>query len=290
MEKTHLGGITMKHIITKELLVLYEDGLRMEEKSVLTVKKYLRDIRKFCGFAGENTPVTKDLAVAYKEYLGKRYALSSANSMLAALNSFFHWAGWADCEVRYFRVQAETFRSGARDLSHAEYVRLLEAAKKRRQIWLYLVMVTLASTGIRISELPYITVESLSCRRARVSNKGKTRMVVLPTELCARLAAYAGEKGIVQGSIFVTRSGKPIDRSNIYHAMKKLAQEAGDAGTKVFPHNLRHLFAVRHYRKNHDLAGLASILGHSSINTTRIYTMETIEARAGEINALGLVV
>jgi site-specific recombinase XerD len=280
----------MERIITGELLNSFKNQLQADEKSTHTIEKYLRDVRKFCSFAEKNKAITKELVIAYKEYLRENYALSSANSMLAALNSFFMWVGWVDCMVKPFKEQKDSFRSEEKELSFSEYIRLLETAKKQKQIWLYLVMVTLASTGIRISELKYITVNSLCTRRARVFNKGKSRTVVLPSDLCKKLRVYIREKNITSGSIFVTRNGNPIDRSNIHHAMKRLCKKAGVNKNKVFPHNLRHLFAVRHYSENHDLTGLASILGHSNINTTRIYTMETIEAKAEEINALGLVV
>lgn len=280
----------MAGIITDTLMENYEAALVEEEKSDNTIDKYMRDIRKLRSFVGENKEITKEMVIQYKLYLKEAYKTTSANSMLAAINAFFRWAGWTECVVKSFKVQAQCFRSENKELNIEEYQRLAEAAQQKGQIWLYLIIITLCSTGIRISELPYITVQSLASRQARVFNKGKMRKVILPLDLCRKLKRYAEQRGIKHGSIFVTRSGKNIDRSNIYHAMKKLCNHANIEKKKVFPHNLRHLFAVQHYEQNHDLSGLAAILGHSNINTTRIYTMVTVERKEEEINALGLVV
>lgn len=280
----------MERMITEMMLDRFIFALKEEEKQRNTIDKYYRDVRNFINFVGENKEITKELVIEYKEYLKENYKISSANSMIAALNSFLKWAGWGDCSVKAFKVQSDCFRSTEKELSVSDYEKLLTAAQKKGQTWLYLIMLTLCSTGIRISELPYITVKSLATRQAEVSNKGKRRKVILPIELCVKLRRYAKQKGIKEGSIFVTRNGKNIDRSNIYHAMKKLCKDADVEKAKVYPHNLRHLFAVSHYKQNRDLSGLASILGHSSINTTRIYTMVTIEQKEEEINALGLVI
>lgn len=280
----------MNRSIAEAMLEQYEDYLRVEEKSENTIAKYLRDLRGFCDFTDNNKEITKELVMEYKGHLREKYKVSSANSMLASLNGFLKWAGWEDCSVKAFKVQRECFRSSGKELNVTEYKRLARAAQKRGQTWLYLLMLTLCSTGIRISELPFITVQSLATRQAEVKNKGKIRRVILPVDLCVKLRRYAEQRGIEEGSIFVTRNGKPIDRSNIHHAMKKLCVKADVEKEKVYPHNLRHLFAVQHYKKNRDLSGLASILGHSNINTTRIYTMVTIEQKEDEINALGLVV
>ena len=210
--------------------------------------------------------------------------------MLAALNHFFCFLERPELVVKPFRLQRSSFRSNERELTRNEYIRLTQAARRRGQDWLYLIMVTLCATGIRVSELRFVTVESLSTRRFAVFNKGKSRQVILPVELCRKLRVFAKERGVTKGSVFVTRSGKPMDRSNIHHAMKKLCAEAGVEPGKVFPHNLRHLFAVEHYEKHRDLCGLASILGHSNVNTTRIYTMVTIARKEEEIEELKLVV
>lgn len=280
----------MGRTINRDMMCRFELLLRENERSGATIEKYLRDVQRFLLFAGIGTEITKETAIAYKQWLKKHYEVSSANSMLAALNCFFRLQGWSDCMVRPYKMQGSRFRSEDRELSREEYLRLTQAAQRKGQTWLYLIMVTLGATGIRVSELLFITVEALATRRASVNNKGKTRQVILPVDLCRKLRAYACERAITQGSVFVTRTGRPIDRSNIHHAMKKLCAEAGVEPGKVFPHNLRHLFAVEHYEKNRDLTGLADILGHTNINTTRIYTMESMERRAEEISALGLVV
>lgn len=280
----------MERIVDQQRLSEFKQQLIENEKSRATVEKYLRDMRTFLAFAGENREITKELVISYKQYLAGHYELTSANSMLAALNQFFKMFGWDSCKVKAFKVQRQLCRTKERDLSREEYVRLLKTAKRRNQVWLYLIMLTICSTGIRISELPFITVNALSTRRARVSLKGKSRIVILSPELCRELRRYAKEKGIRTGSIFVTRSGKSIDRSNILHAMKKLCQEAGVERSKVFPHNLRHLFAVTYYKKERDISHLADILGHSNINTTRIYTLVSIEEQELQIEKLGLIV
>lgn len=280
----------MFRTIDNQALRRFEALLEEEERSEATIEKYLRDVRKFCLYAGIGVEITKEMVIAYKKSLLDCYEVSSANSMLSALNRFFRFLGWTELAVKPFRLQYNSFRSNERELTREEYLRLTETARNRGQDWLYLIMVTLCSTGIRVSELRFLTVQSLSTRRFAVFNKGKSRQVLLPVELCRKLRAFARERGVTKGSVFVTRTGRPIDRSNIHHAMKKLCAEADVEPGKVFPHNLRHLFAVEHYQRHRDLGGLASILGHSNVNTTRIYTMVTIERKEEEIEALGLVV
>lgn len=280
----------MEHKITCAVFYLLEAKMLEEEKSRATIEKYKRDVKKFIAFVGEKNYVTKDTVVSYKQWLKRKYAITSANSMLAALNYFFRVVGWQDCSVRAFKVQREAFRSSKQNLSREEYVRLLDAARRQGKSWLYYIMLTVCSTGIRISELQFITLESLNTRRARVSLKGKTRTVILPVELCRELKRYAKEKSISSGSVFVTRSGKLIDRSNILHAMKRLCTDAEVEQSKVFPHNLRHLFAVTYYQKEKDISHLADILGHSNINTTRIYTLVSCEDQEQVLSELGLVI
>ena len=252
----------------KTIMERFESRLKEEEKSRATIEKYLRDAKAFAAFLGD-APVTKDAVIRYKSHLSENYAVASANSMLAAVNSFLRFLECADCVVRTFKVQKAVFRSRELELSRNEYVRLVETAKRRGNRRLCLVMQTICATGIRISELPFVTVESLHTRRARVSLKGKTRTVILPMELCRELKRYVKSSGIQSGSVFVTRGGRPMDRSNILHAMKALCQEAGVAAGKVFPHNLRHLFAVTYYNVEKDICHLADLLGHSNVNTTR---------------------
>lgn len=280
----------MDHILKPGMLGKFEIELIQSEKSHATIKKYLRDMKRFLNYVGDDRSINKETVISYKQYLSEHYAISSANSMLASLNSFLEIMGWSDCKVRVFKTQREAFRPEDRELTRDEYMRLLKAAKKEQKLWLYMIMLTICSTGIRISELSFITVESLNTRRAKVSLKGKTRTVILSVDLCRELKRYARSKKIRSGSIFVTRNGKPIDRCNIYHAMKKLSQESGVEQSKIFPHNLRHLFAVTYYRRERDISHLADLLGHSNINTTRIYTLTSGVEQERQINELGLVI
>lgn len=262
----------------------------MEEKSHNTIKKYMRDIHTFLKYIGKNTEITKELVISYKEFLAETYELSSANSMLASLNSFFQKNGWYELKVHAYKLQRQMYRSNQRDLNKEEYNHLLQAAKKKGKTWLYAVMVTICSTGIRVSELPFITVQAVCTRQAKVTLKGKSRTVILSQDLCKILRQYIKEREISSGSIFVTRTGKNIDRCNIYHAMRALSVEAEVEKSKIFPHNLRHLFAVTYYKMSGNIVHLADILGHSNINTTRIYTLVSLEEHENQIESMGLVV
>ncbi len=274
----------------KTQLKRFERQLRAEEKSSATISKYLRDAKVFLQYIGKCTDIRKEEVIAYKQYLSGHYKVTSANSMLAAVNSYLRFAGYDDCVVKSFKMQRETFRERNRELSREEYHSLLDAAQKMGKIRLFFLLQTMAATGIRVSELPFITVESLYLRRARVSLKGKTRLVILPEQLCQELQKYARKRQIKKGSIFVTRTGKPLDRSNILHEMKSLSEEAKVSKEKIFPHNLRHLFAVTYYQAEQDLCRLADLLGHSNLNTTRMYTMVSYEEQARRIDSLGLLV
>ena len=291
----------MEHRITAALLEAFRANMKKEEKSCATIEKYMHDIRYFGSFLSGNESsraedritelsFDKEKVIAYKQYLVDHYAPASVNSMLAAVNTFFKENGWYDCVVKSLKIQKETFRSSERELTKEEYMRLLRTAARKGNQRLYLLMQTICSTGIRVSELPYITVESLYTRRAMVSLKGKTRIVILPKELCRELVHYIKEKSIQSGSIFITRNGKAMNRSNIWKEMKELCREAGIGAKKVFPHNLRHLFACTYYRLEKDITHLADILGHSNINTTRIYTLVSGEEQEKRIELLGLVI
>lgn len=287
----------MKEIEEREnMLNQFRLELMEEEKSKATVEKYIRDVRYFYSYMWEKRGtinpemITKELLIEYKQYLRENYALSSANSMIAAINCYLEQIGRSDCKIRAYKIQRQMCRTRERSLSKEEYLRLLGSAKKRGQIWLYLIMMTICATGIRVSELPYITVESLCTRRARVELKGKSRIVILPKELCMELRRYVKKRNIRTGSIFVTKNGNSIDRNNILHAMKKLCQDAKVEASKVFPHNLRHLFAVTFYRIERDISHLADILGHSNINTTRIYTLITPEEQERQMESMGLII
>lgn len=279
----------MENRMERAHIMQFKTNLIEDEKSTATIRKYVRDVEAFFDFAGEEA-LTKELVIRYKQHLKEKYKPSSVNSMLAAVNKFLKEMGWYDCVVKTLKVQRQAFRSRERELTKEEYFRLLNAAKDRKNIRLYLLMQTICSTGIRVSELQYITVKSLKVQRATVSLKGKTRVVLIPSALCRALKNYAKEKGIKNGSIFITKNGIPLDRSNILHEMKALCETARVDRCKVFPHNLRHLFACLFYKMEKDLSRLADLLGHSNVNTTRIYTSVSGEEQAKQIEKLGLVV
>lgn len=273
----------------QDLIERFKKQLRVAEKSNATILKYAHDVGDFLKYIGETENLQKEQVISYKECLLKRYKVTSANSMLAAINSFLRFLGRPDCVVKLYKMQRESFRESHRELTKEEYIRLLNTAKTRKNQRLFLLLQTIASTGIRVSELRFITVEALSLNRARVSLKGKTRLVILPKKLCLELFAYAKENGIKTGSIFVTRTGKPLDRSNILHEMKNLSKKAEVDKEKIFPHNLRHLFAFTYYMVERNICHLADLLGHANINTTRIYTLASCEEQEQQINNLGLL-
>ncbi len=242
-------------------------------------EKYARDVMTFRRWVGSDGHFDKSNVIRFKQVIREKYRLSSANSMLSALNKFFQLMGWEDCRIRTFKTQRASFRNEEKELSVEEYQRLLKAAKEKGDLQILSIMETIASTGIRISELPFITVASVSTRRALVSLKGKSRQVLIPAELSKKLRLYCRERKITSGSIFVTRTGRPIDRSNILHRMKALSTAAKVNREKIFPHNLRHFFAVNYYKAEKDIVRLADLLGHANINTTRIYTLISSESQ-----------
>lgn len=261
--------------LTEKLVAEFSAHLKNEEKSQNTTEKYLRDVRMFAAhFRG--TEITKEMVIAYKsKLLAEHYAVRSVNSMLASLNSLFTFLGWSDCKVKSMKLQRQIYCPEEKELTKAEYLRLVNTAKRKGKERLNLILQTICGTGIRVSELEYITVEAAKSGKAVVALKGKTRSVFLVKELQKKLLRYATEQNISSGTIFITRNGKPLSRTNIWREMKGLCQEAGVHPQKVFPHNLRHLFARVFYGIEKDIAKLADILGHSSINTTRIYIIST---------------
>ena len=263
-----------KRTITNQTIKSFERHLIENEKAEATIDKYMRDIRCFAEYAAEHA-LDKTLVLDYKGMLEQNYAIRSANSMLAALNSFFRFLGWYDLCVKQFKVQKETYCSEEKELTKAEYTALVRAAEQKKNERLSLVVQTICGTGIRVSELQSITVEAVRKGEAVVSCKGKTRKIFIVKALQKKLLRYAAEQKICSGIIFVTKSGKPLDRSNIWREMKSLCEQAGVSPGKVFPHNLRHLFARTFYGIEKDIAKLADILGHSNINTTRIYIITT---------------
>ena len=262
-------------ILTSEAIECFKKYLREEEKSENTVQKYLRDVRAFAAYLG-GAEVTKKSVIAYKgKLLAENYAVRSINSMLASLNSLFSFLGWADLKVKSIKIQRQIYCPEEKELTKAEYMRLVNTAKQKGNERLNLILQTICGTGIRVSELQYITVDAVKNGEAIVSLKGKTRSVFIVKDLKKKLLRYAAEQGITSGTIFITRTGRPISRTNIWREMKSLCVQAGVNPQKVFPHNLRHLFARVFYGIEKDIAKLADILGHSSINTTRIYIMST---------------
>lgn len=261
--------------LTDKLVAEFSAHLKNEEKSKNTTEKYLRDVRMFAAHF-RDTEITKEMVIAYKsKLLAEHYAVRSVNSMLASLNSLFTFLGWSDCKVKSMKLQRQIYCPEEKELTKAEYLRLVNTAKRKGKERLNLILQTICGTGIRVSELEYITVEAAKSGKAVVALKGKTRSVFLVKELQKKLLRYATEQNISSGTIFITRNGKPLSRTNIWREMKGLCQEAGVNPQKVFPHNLRHLFARVFYGIEKDLAKLADILGHSSINTTRIYIIST---------------
>lgn len=277
-----------KRIIRQETIAEFGKELARAEKSRATREKYVRDVRAFHGFA-EGRPVTKERVREWKEALvEKGYAVRSVNSMLASLNSFLAFMGWEDCSVKNLRIQRQTYCGEEQELTKEEYLRLLDAAEGDER--LRMLLETICGTGIRVSELQFFTVEAARRGQIDIRNKGKTRMILIPDRLRKKLLAYAKKRKIKNGVLFRTRSGKPLDRSNIWSQMKRLCQAAGVSSGKVFPHNLRKLFARLFYGVAKDIAKLADVLGHSSINTTRIYIMTTGSEHRRQLDMLGVVV
>lgn len=263
--------------------------LREQERSAATIQKYVHDVQHLVAFlAGRE--ISKGLLLEWKETLLDAYAPASVNTMLAAVNRFLSFCGQGELRLRKLKIQKSLFLSEEKELTKAEYVRLVQAAERRENERLSLVIQTICATGIRVSELPFITAEAVQRGRAEVSNKGKRRAVFLPDKLRRLLRAYLQRQKITAGAVFLSKNGRPLDRSNIWRDMKSLCESAGVAPSKVFPHNLRHLFARTFYALEKDLSRLADILGHSSVNTTRIYTAESGAVHACLLGRLGLVV
>ena len=260
--------------ITAKAIAEFKEHLILEERSEITIEKYIRDVKAFSAYT-QNAAITKETVIAYKKHLQENYAVRSVNSMLASINSLFAFLNWHDLKVKSLKLQQQVFCPEEKELTKAEYARLCRAAERKHNERLNLILQTICGTGIRVSELQYITVEAAKQGEAVVNCKAKARSVFIVKELKQKLLRYAAEQGIKNGMIFVTRTGKPISRTNIWREMKALCEEANVNPQKVFPHNLRHLFARVFYGIEKDIAKLADILGHSSINTTRIYIIST---------------
>jgi len=269
-------------------IVDYKNYLLSDEKSEATIARYMRDVTAYIEWLG-GREMNKELMIKYKEILEENYQPSSVNTMLSSLNSYLDFTGHPECKVKKLKIQKSTYIEPKKELTKEEYERLLKTAYDTGRHRIYYVMQTICSCGIRVSELKYITVEAIKRGVAYVMCKGKNRKVYIPHALTELLQPYILMKKIVRGAIFVTRTGKPLDRSNIWAEMKRLCRKAGVLETKVFPHSLRHLFARTYYKIHQDVVRLADILGHSSVNTTRIYTAENGEVHFNRIQKLNLI-
>ena len=270
-------------------LAAYRAHLFREERAPATVENYLRDARAFADWLGGRA-MTKELAAAWKgRLLARGLAPATVNAKLSALNSLLRFLGWEECRVRLLKLQRRAFRETSRELTQEEYQRLLSAARARGRDRLALLLETVCATGIRVSEVGYITVEAARRGRTEIFLKGKIRTILMPRKLCCKLLKYAKKQKTASGEIFLTKSGNGLSRKQIWREMKSLCGAAGVEPSKVFPHNLRHLFATVFYRATRDIAKLADLLGHSSIDTTRIYLMTTGAEHARLLERLGLV-
>ena len=275
--------------LTMEQITAYRTWLSGEEKSAGTIEKYLRDIGAFARWL-KGAPVSKDRTSEWKTHLlAQGYAPVTINSMLAALNGLFHFLGWDECRSKFLRIQRRLFREERRELTRGEYDRLLETARSLGRERLALLLETICATGIRVGELKYITVEAVRAGVAEIALKGKIRTILLPHRLCRKLQKYAKQQKIASGKLFLTQDGLPVSRQSIWTRMKALCEAAGVERSKVFPHNLRSLFARSFYGSCHDVVRLADVLGHSSIETTRIYLMSTGKEYIRQLDKLGLV-
>lgn len=274
--------------LTMKQIGAYVDNLQEQERAENTVKQYTSHLQAFSLWL-DGRPLTKQEVIAWKAQLSESYATATVNTMLAAVNGFLRFMGWNSIVVKLLKTQIALFRNEDKELNYKEYMKLVQTAEQNGDVRLSLLLQTICSTGIRVSELRFITVEAVRIGKTEVFNKGKRRIIFLPEKLRRILRQYIQNQKIDSGPIFVTKTGKPIDRSNIWRSMKALCQKAGVDASKVFPHNLRHLFARMFYAKEKDSYRLADILGHTSINTTRIYTMESGWTHAKQINRLNLV-
>ena len=275
--------------ITYKQIENFKNHLIIQEKSGNTCEKYIRDITTFMIWL-DGKEATKLLTLEYKKEICEKYAPRSVNATISSLNSFFQFMEWYDLRINALKIQRQIFSNEKKELTKVEYERLLIAAKNKNNERLYHLMQTICSTGIRVSELRYITVSAIKSGRATINCKGKMRIVILPKKLCKILKEYIKKKNIKDGAVFISRNGKPLDRSYIWKMLKSLCDIANVSKDKVFPHNFRHLFARTYYSLQKDIVRLADILGHSNVNTTRIYTMESGEVHRTQIQQLGLLI
>lgn len=274
----------------QEKLCLFRNYLLEEERSAATVEKYGRDVLAFLSWLSDREEISKEVVVGYKQAIIGKYKTTSANSMLVSVNRFLDFIGKKDCQVKLFKIQRNPFRKKDKELTKEEYNRLILAAKAKSSSRLFLMIQAICSTGIRVSEHRFITREALERGRITIYNKGKERVVFLPKKLKKCLLQYCRQNGIYSGPVFVTKNGTPVNRCNVWAEMKALCKEAGVSPEKVFPHNLRHLFAVTYYRMQKDIVHLADILGHSNIEYTRIYTFTSEEEHARVLSRMCLLI
>ena len=278
-----------KQILSEEVIREYVAYLHQEEYASQTIEKYERAVRAFRVWLTD-AEVDREAVNAYKEYLQeKKYAPSTVNAILAALNGLFDYLSWADCRSKFLKIQHRAFRDSEKELSKNEYTTLVKTAKDRGNIRLALILETIGATGIRVSEVENITVEVLLEGRAEIALKGKIRIILLPQKLCRKLLRYAKTQKITAGAVFRTRNDRPLTRQQIWAEMKYICRAADISTDKVFPHNLRHLFAQTHYQAYNDIVKLADVLGHSSIETTRIYLTLSSEEHQKQLEKLGFV-
>lgn len=275
-------------ILTEQLINAYQQQLTLDEYSRATIEKYIRDLRAFYHFLPPDKRLSKESTIAYKRKLEQHYAVRSTNSMLVSINRFFKHMGAGQFCVKLFRLQRNAFCDKEKELSKEEYFRLVREARQQGNERLSMIIQTICSTGIRVSELKYIDVPSLKKGYVQVSCKNKIRTIFLPKQLCHALSSYCKKNTIRDGSIFVSRTGNPLDRSNIWRAMKQLCEGCGISPQKVFPHNLRHLFAITFYNMKKDIVRLADILGHASVETTRLYTITSKNGQSHLLSKMNL--
>ena len=274
----------------QEKLCLFRNYLLEEERSAATIEKYGRDVLAFLSWLSDREEISKEVVVGYKQAIIGKYKTTSANSMLVSVNRFLDFIGKKDCQVKLFKIQRNPFRKKDKELTKEEYNRLILAAKAKSSSRLFLMIQAICSTGIRVSEHRFITREALERGRITIYNKGKERVVFLPKKLKKCLLQYCRQNGIYSGPVFVTKNGTPVNRCNVWAEMKALCKEAGVSPEKVFPHNLRHLFAVTYYRMQNDIVHLADILGHYNIEYTKIYTFTSEEKHARVLSRMCLLI
>lgn len=273
----------------QEDMMKFERYLKEDERSIETIRKYVRDLKQFSDWLGDRDLAKEEVQEWKEELMRKGYRPVSINGKIASLNKFFVMMDRQDLRIKPLKIQRRVFRDEGRELTKKEYERLLYEAKRQGKERLELLMETICATGIRVSEVQYITAEAIGVGRAEICLKGKIRSILIPGKLCRKLSKYAKKQGIKRGEIFITKHGTPLSRKQIWMEMKRICKEAGVEATKVFPHNLRHLFARCFYKASHDLVRLADVLGHSSVETTRIYLISTGAEHARTLNQLSLI-